>query len=105
MPIHQYRCRECEGVTELTIPIVHPVPSNVQCSVCRSTNTFKIFTQVNISKGVRSRVYYQWKGDPSECPPHIRDALKAQTELPQGVSPFHKEGEPVLGTGSKFKGD
>ncbi len=100
MPIYQYRCNACGFVNDVFMVYTENIPITQICPMCKGISS-RIISAPNINVGVKSRVFYQWKGNPKHCPPELREALKHQ-DMPKGVSEFSKEGEPVLGTGSKF---
>ncbi len=105
MSIYQYRCDKCNNIFDVAISLalIDDLAKEHRCSTCGNC-AYRVFTAPNINLGVKSRVYYQWKGDPNKCPSDLRDSLKNQKELPQGINEFVKEGEPALGTGQSFKG-
>jgi putative FmdB family regulatory protein len=100
MPAYTYMCDSCKNIFDVIMGSDLVMQTYI-CPKCNSISK-RLFTAPYINTGAKSRIFYQWKGDPDKCPSDLRDALKKQ-DMPSGVKEFHKEGEPVLGTGDKFK--
>lgn len=102
MPSYTYICFECTNMFDVTMSmaLISNFPT-YQCPKCLSIAR-RVFTPSYINTGIKSRVFYQWKGDPDKCPSYIKELLKVQ-DRPKGTSDFAKEGEPALGTGRAFE--